>query len=46
MYYMEDQGPGRICLLQTKEQRIQTQIPQKTFGPEQRHLYLGSAWKG
>ena len=26
-------GLCRICFLQTKEQRIQTQLPQKTLGP-------------
>ena len=32
MYYMAHQWPDRICFLQTKEQRIQTQISQKSLG--------------
>ena len=46
MCYMEHQGPGRICFLQTKEQRTQTQISQKTLGQQQHSLFPGSAWKG
>ena len=46
MYYIEHHGPGRICFLQTKEQRIQTQISQKTLGQQQHYLSPGRAWKG
>ena len=45
MYYLEHQGPGGISFLQTKEQRIQTQISQKTLG-QQHYLSPGSARKG
>ena len=31
MYYLEHQGPCWICFLQAKEQRVQTQISQKTL---------------
>ena len=34
MYYLEHPRPGWICFLQTKEQRIQTQISQKTLGQQ------------
>ena len=46
MYYLEHPGPCWICFLQTKEQRVQTQLSQKTLGPRQHHLSPGSAWKG
>ena len=42
----EHLGACWICFLQTKEQRIQTQISQKTLGQQQHHLSPGSAWKG
>ena len=37
MYYLEHLGPRWICFLQTKEQRVQTQLSQNTFGPQQHH---------
>ena len=46
MYYLEHQGPGWICSLQTKELRIQTQIYQKTLRHQQHNLSPGGAWKG
>ena len=38
-------GLNWICFLQTQEQRIQTQLPQKSFGPQQHHLSPGGACK-
>ena len=34
-------GPCWICFLQTKEQRVQTQLSKKTLGPQQHHLSPG-----
>ena len=46
MHYLEHQGPRWIVFFQTEEQRIQTQISQKTLGQQQHCLSPGSAWKG
>ena len=45
VYHLEHQVSHWICFLQTQEQRIQTQLPQKTFGPQQHHLSPGGACK-
>ena len=46
MYYLEHKRPCWICFLQTKEQRIQTQISQKTLGQQEHFITPGGAWKG
>ena len=46
MYYLEHPGPHWICSLQAKEQSVETQLSQKTFGPQQHHLSAGNVWKG